>query len=120
MLPNDDVPIGISVINFFQFLCSSVFVTVSQVLLEDQLINGLNGKVQFDPNTISSGGATSLRTEVPPDQLAIVLGVYNKSFVSIWYLSLGLACLVFVSSFGLEWKSVKKEQSGKNEGIDTT
>ena len=119
MLPNEDVPIGISVINFFQFLCSSVFVTVSQVLLEDQLINGLDGKVQFDPDTISSGGATSLRTEVPPDQLGFVLNVYNRSFVSIWYLAFGLACLVFVSSFGLEWKSVKKEQSRKNERLDT-
>lgn len=120
MLPNDDVPIGISVVNFFQFLCSSVFVTVSQVLLEDELISGLEGEVQFDPNTISSGGATSLRTEVPPDQLAFVLDVYNQSFVSIWYLALSLACLVFVSSFGLEWKSVKKEQAKKKEGFDIT
>jgi hypothetical protein len=83
------------------------------------LINGLDGKVQFDVDTISSGGATTLRMEVPPDQLAFVLDVC-KSFVSVWCLALGLACLVCVSSFGLRWKSVKKEQSKKKEELDAS
>ena len=42
-------------------------------------------------------------------KLDFVLQVYNDSMRSIWYLGLALACLVFVTSFGFEWKSVKKE-----------
>jgi hypothetical protein len=33
--------------------------------------------------------------------------VYNDSLRSIWYLGLGLACLVFVAAWCFEWKSVK-------------
>lgn len=109
VLSKTEAPIGLTFLSFVQFLGGTIFVTVGQVLLNSKLLQGLNGKVSVSPEAILNGGATSLREQVPEDQLDFVLQVYNDSMRSIWYLGLALACLVFVTSFGFEWKSVKKE-----------
>jgi hypothetical protein len=97
-------------LTFLQFLGGSVFVTVCQTLLEATLVEGLASQVNVNASSIASGGATSLRTQVPDDKLEFVLHVYNDSLGAIWYLALALSCLVFVASFGFEWKSVKKSK----------
>ena len=109
VLPDSDVSIGLSVLNFFSFLAGSIFVTISQTLLENKLVKGLEGIVpNLDPSTLANGGAGALRGEVSADMLPTVLAVYNDSIRSIWYLALALACLILLASFGVEWKSVKK------------
>ncbi|OQD81935.1 hypothetical protein PENANT_c024G01541 [Penicillium antarcticum] len=117
VLPKSDAPIGLSILTFLQFLGGTVFVTVSQTLLESKLVEGLDGKVGLDASTIAKGGATSLRHQVPQDKLDFVLKIYSDSLTSVWYLGMALACLVFVASLGFEWKSVKKtkEQNSPNE-----
>ena len=83
--------------------------TVCQNLLENKLIKGLMGKVpDFDPASIVRLGATEFRSIVPTDKLPLVLDAYNDALQSVWYVALALACLIFVGSLGLEWKSVKK------------
>ena len=115
VLPDRDVSIGIALLNFIGFLGGSVFVTVAQTLLQNRLQQGLKGLIpNFDPSEVTNAGAASLRSRVSPAKLPAVLKVYNDSMRSIWYLGLGLACLVFVGSLGMEWKSVKKEK--KKEG----
>ena len=85
--------------------------TVCQNLLENELSMGLTGKIRnFDPASIASQGATSLRQLVPADELPLVLEVYNDSLRSVWYVALALSCLVFVGSLGFQWKSVKKNK----------
>ena len=87
-------------------------------MLEIKLVKGLGGTIpNLDASTLANGGATSLRNMVSKDMLPFVLDVYNDSIRSIWYLTLGLACLSFVASLGMEWKSVKarKDQSGSGK-----
>lgn len=120
VLPKSDAPVGITLVAFIQFLGGTVFVTVSQVLLESRLINGLNGKVSLDASAISSGGATSLRSEVPENELPFVLQVYNKSLTDVWYLALALSCLIFLSSWGFEWRSVRTEKQPDGEDVPRT
>ncbi|MCJ1379800.1 hypothetical protein MMC17_002903 [Xylographa soralifera] len=111
VLRKDQVAIGISLLNFIQLLGGTIFVTVCQNLLENELIMGLTGKIpNFDPASIANQGATSLRQLVPADKLPLVLDVYNDSLRSVWYVALALSCLVFIGSLGLEWKSVKKNK----------
>jgi len=112
VLPSSETSIGLSVLQFGSFLGGTVFVTVSQTILENQLVKGLAGIMpDLDPSTIANGGATSLRNMVSSEELPVVLGVYNDSMKSIWYLGLALACWVFLASFGMEWRSVRKEKS---------
>ena len=119
VLADADVSIGLSFLQFISFFAGSTFITVSQTLLENGLISGLKDILpDLDPSTISGGGASAIRDLVSSDQLPIVLRVYNDALRSVWYLGLGLACLVFVASWGFEWKSVKaKAQSDVNDKV---
>lgn len=111
VLADSDVSVGLSLLNFFSFLGGTVFVTVSQTLLQSRLIHGLEGIIpDLDPSALANGGATSLRSMVSEDKLSVVLAVYNESIRSIWYLALALSCLIFIASFGMEWRSVKREK----------
>ncbi|KAG2165707.1 hypothetical protein JADG_005446 [Aureobasidium aubasidani] len=116
VLPDSDVSIGLSFLQFITFFAGSTFVTVSQTLLENGLVSGLRDILpDLDPSTISGAGATAIRDMVSLDQLPVVLRVYNDSIRSIWYLGLGLSCLVFVASWGFEWRSVKAKKQGEDE-----
>ena len=116
-----DLAVGMSILNFTIFLGGTIFVTVSQTLLEGQLSQKL-GKVVPNLNfaNLTGSGATSLRKLVPADKLALALKAYNDSMRSIWYLGLALACSAFIFSFGLQWKSVKAKKDAKDaEASDT-
>ena len=108
VLPDSDLPIALSLLNFVNFFGSTIFITTSQTLLETKLYNGLKPIVPgLDRATLANGGAGTIRNLVPEDKLHLVLDVYNDSIKSIWYLALGMACLGFVAAWGMEWKSVK-------------
>lgn len=109
VLSKEDVSVGITLLTFVQFLAGTILITVCQTVLENNLAAGLVGKIpHFDPKSIASQGATSIRALVTPEQLPLVLQVYNDSLRPIWYIAVGLSGLIFLSSFGFEWKSVKK------------
>ena len=108
-----------SIINLFNFLGSTVFVTVGQALLQSKLATKLKPILpNVDLSELAEGGATSIRELASSDELPAVLGAYNDSMRSVWYLALGLAGLILLASFGLEWKNVKGQKSAEpgNEG----
>lgn len=114
VLSKEDSPIGMTILTFTQLMGGTIFVTVSQTVLLNKMIVGLTGKVSgFDPSAIANEGVTSLRKLVPANELDLVLEVYNQALQSIWYVGLALVCLVFVASWGFEWKSVR---APKKEG----
>lgn len=117
VLSDDDIPIAMSILNFVLSLGGSVFITVSQTLLEQKLGQKLPAIVPgIDITRLASSGATSLRDSVSPDKLDLVLEAYNDSMKSIWYLGLALAGAAFLASLGLEWRSVKNKASvGKKD-----
>lgn len=122
VLSDSDISIGLSLLNFVNFLGSTIFITTSQTLLETELLRSLRGIIpNLDAATLFNGGATNLRNMATEDKLPVVLAVYNNSIRSIWYLTLGLACLSFLASFGMEWKSVKaKKDETDNEVVGVT
>lgn len=116
ILPKDEVSIGVAVLSLFNFLGASIFVAIGQALLQNKLVKELKPILpDVDPSTLANAGATTFRTTVPEDQLPAVLRAYNESIRSIWYLGLGLACLVFVASWGMEWKSVKQQKTNTKQ-----
>jgi hypothetical protein len=59
---------------------------------------------------VVGGGATDFTSTVPKDKLPLFLEAYNAAINNVFYCALGLASLAFVSSFFVEWKTVKKSQ----------
>jgi hypothetical protein len=108
VLSKADASIGLSVINLANFLGSTIFVTVGQALIQSRLVKSLRHILpDVDLSSLAQGDAISIRNLASSDQLPAVLGVYNDALCSVWYLSLGLSCLVLLGGFAMEWKNVK-------------
>jgi hypothetical protein len=120
VLRKEDVSIGLSVINLANYLGSTIFVTVAQTLLQTRLVAQLRSVFpDLDLSTLANGGASSIRNLASEEQLPTVLNAYNDSLRNVWYLALGLACLVLIASFGMEWKNVKTQEKslvGEKDG----
>ena len=119
ILSKEDVSIGLSIINLFNFLGSTVFVTVGQAILQNQLAQKLKPLLpDVDLSSLADGSATSIRNIASSDQLPAVLDAYNDSIRCVWYLALGLSCSVLLASFGMEWKNVKARKSNSSDEGD--
>lgn len=55
-------------------------------------------------------GALGVINAVPDEFRDKVLVAYNEAIVDVFYVALGLTCVVAVSTLGIEWKSVKKRR----------
>jgi hypothetical protein len=111
VLSDSDSAVGLSVLNFVNFFGGTVFITVSQSLFQRQLQTKITKYVpDIDVHQLTNSGATGLKSLVPADKMAVVLGAYNDSMKAIWYLGLGMASAAFLLSFGFEWKTVQTDK----------
>jgi hypothetical protein len=110
VLPDADVPVGVSLKFFGQQLGGAVFVSVGQNILTTKLVSGLASLPNLNPQVIGSLGATQLRTYVGAGDLAEVLRAYNHALDDVFLVATILASLSILGAALTEWKSVK----GKN------
>ena len=110
VLSREDIPIGITIITFAQFLGGSIFVTVCQAVLSNTLRAQLSSKIPgLDVGKLSQTGATDLSQLVPKDKLPVLLVAYNEALVNVFYCALAVSCVAFVASFFLEWRTMRKD-----------
>lgn len=110
VLSREDIPVGVTIITFSQFLGGTIFISVCQSILTNTLKTQLSTKIPgLDVQKLSSTGATNLKNLVSKEMLPILLAAYNKGIVNVFYVSLGVALLAFVSSLFLEWRTVRQE-----------
>ncbi|OTA84961.1 hypothetical protein M434DRAFT_165979 [Hypoxylon sp. CO27-5] len=112
VLPTKDVPVGTSLVFFTQLLSGSIFLSVGQNLLDNQLLKRLSGLPGFQPSMIEDNGATTLSSSLPPELLGPVLVAYNEALRETFRLGLCLSCLTILGSATIEWKSVKQKPKG--------
>ena len=116
VLSREDIPIGVTILGFAQFLAGSISVSVCQAVLSSTLREQLSKKIPgFDAAKLSASGTTNLSRLVPTEQLPILLAAYNKAIDNVFYCALALSCVAFIASFFLEWKTVRKQPEGKEE-----
>lgn len=118
VLSLDDIALGSAAIMFFQNLGGSLFISVSNSVFQNGLIDGLKKNVpDLDPSLILKGGATQIRpileSQGLSDHLKGVVLAYMDGLRNSYRVSLALMCLAFVASLGFEWKSVKKGEGEK-------
>ncbi|TLD35444.1 putative HC-toxin efflux carrier TOXA [Venturia nashicola] len=108
VLPKRDIPTGLTVMMFTQFLAGTISVSICQAVLANTLIEELPSKLPgFDVSSIATAGATKIRELVSPSDLPVVLEVYNKGVVSTFFVALTFSSLALVASLFMEWNSVK-------------
>lgn len=115
-LPTADVPVGSSLMFFFQLFGASIFVSVGQSVLDNQLVKKLSAIVPgFDPSFVTSGGATSLLSTLPSGLRAPVLAAYNEAIMVIFQIGLILSSLAFIGAATLEWKSLLQKKQADDD-----
>jgi hypothetical protein len=108
VLAKKDVPIGLTIMAFAQFLAGTISVVICQAVLANTLVSELSTELPgFDASAIATAGATEIQGLVSGEDLPIVLAAYNAGIDNVFYCALGASCLALVASFFMEWKSVK-------------
>ena len=111
VLEQDDVPVGTSIMIFSQSLAGAVFISVGSTIFSNRLLSALKSQVpQIDPRLILALGATELQTKIPAQYLGAVLVAYNHAIVGTFYAAVAMSALAFFLAFGMELRSVKKNQ----------
>ena len=108
VLTKKDVPTGVSLIFFFRNLGGALFVSISQNVLQNELINGLKHIPGLNAQAILRAGATGLRRVVEPHYLQQVLIAYNGALVKVFYCAVAVSCASIIGALTMEWRSVKK------------
>ena len=110
VLPKQDVPMGVALMQFSQALGGAVFLEVSQNVFSKDLV-GQAQRSNFtgiDPKTVLESGTTDIsRMSGSSGFLEAYNGALQQSFRVMFILS----CLAWCSSLFMEWRSVKKQKA---------
>lgn len=110
VLPREDIPTGLTMVNFMNFVGGTIFVSVSQGLLTNTLTSELRRSIpNLDVTYILGQGATDLSRAVSQEQLPLLLKAYNLGLRHVFYCATAVSCLAFAASCFLEWRTVKQE-----------
>jgi len=108
VLSKKDMPVGNAIAIFFNSLGGAISISIAQNIFSNALIKEIPKYTSgIDPATIIAAGASHIRQVTPVDQLPGVLKAYNEALTQSYVLAIACAGLAFLSSFLLEWKSVK-------------
>jgi hypothetical protein len=119
VLPRADVPLGMAMVFFMQQLGGAIFLSVSQTIFSNKLVDRLSGVAGLDTETIVNTGATDLRSVVPASELGTVVDACSYSLTRVFIMAAALSCCSILGSLAVEWKSIKgksgSEDSPKTE-----
>ncbi|KAH8169375.1 major facilitator superfamily protein [Sarocladium implicatum] len=120
VLPREDIPTGLTLVNFMNFVGGTIFVSVSQGLLTNTLNSELRRSIpDLDVTALMGQGATDLSEAVSRDQLPVLLDAYNLGLRHVFLCAMAVSCLAFASSCFLEWKTVKPQQEASKDEVAT-
>jgi MFS family permease len=122
VLPKRDAPTGFAMALFGGLLLSSVFVSVGENVLANQLVSRLSKLTgsPIDASTVYASGATTLLNQLPEDQRHAGLIAYNASLQVVFQIGLALSCICVPGACALEWKSVAAPWAKKKEVDEST
>jgi MFS family permease len=111
VLPREDAAIGASLMFFGQQVFGSIFTTVGQSTLDNQLASRFSNSPNFNITSelIQKTGATEILKLIPVEDHTAALSVYNDSLRVTFRVPLVLACISILGAIFMEWRSVKKD-----------
>jgi hypothetical protein len=112
-LPRADVPIGMAMMFFMQQLGGSIFVSVSQNIFSNKLVDRLSGVAGLDAEAIVNTGATNLRSVVRASELNAVVDAYSYSLTRVFIMAAALSSCMILGALTVEWKSIKGKKGSE-------
>ncbi|KAJ9296564.1 hypothetical protein DTO271G3_5262 [Paecilomyces variotii] len=110
----DDVSTAMAMMTCTQTFGGAIFLAVAEVIFTQALrVKIPEYAPSVNTEAVIAAGATGFREVVSTQDLPAVLVAYAKSVDQVFYLNTALSCAQFVFSWGVGWRSVKKE---KKEG----
>lgn len=109
VLKPEDIPVGTSLLQCFQFLGAAVYLAVAQSVFENSVHSRLRSD-GFDEQFIlrlQNAGSAGVRDTVSDAQLPDVVSSYNFGITRTFYVATSVAAVSFIFAAGLRWKSVK-------------
>ncbi|PHH90385.1 hypothetical protein CDD83_3835 [Cordyceps sp. RAO-2017] len=108
LLPEADVPVGVTFITLVQNLSASVFVAVAQSIFQGGLRSRLRQELPgVDLSPILDSGLSNFRSSLPQDKQLAGLRAFSASLVTTFYISLALSAVSAVGALGIRWVSMK-------------
>lgn len=103
-----DMPTANACVMFFNSLGGAIAISIAQNIFVNSLAKEIPKSAPgIDPRIVIKAGATYVRQVVPPQLLMGVLEAYTKAIVTAFIVAIATAGLAFLTSLGMEWKSVK-------------
>lgn len=113
VLPDSMVPTALVMLSFAQQFGGIIILSIAQNVFLNRLTHNLATQVPgLNPSNVLGSGALGLIDKIPVEFRDQVLAAYNEALVDVFYIALGLTCLVVVSTLGIEWKSIKQKKEG--------
>lgn len=109
VLKAEDIPVGTSLLQCFQFLGAAVYLAVAQNVFENSLHSRLAG-AGFNEQGITmldEAGSAGVRNAVSTVQLPGAIDAYNYGITRTFYVACSVAAVSFVFAAGFKWKSIK-------------
>lgn len=107
VLGKADIAIGSSVMMFFRFFGSTIFLPVGQNIFLNSLVRNLSNLPDLDAEAVTSGGATDVRNLVSAEELPMLLLDYNSALINTFYLAAAISAVTIIGSIFVEWQSVQ-------------
>ncbi|KAK2778743.1 major facilitator superfamily transporter [Colletotrichum kahawae] len=116
-LTEGDVAIGVAVVLFFQCFGPTTAITIAQAVFSSDLASGISTKIpSVDLQKAQSAGATQLTSLVSPDELGLLLEVYNHAVTRTFLVAAAMAALSIVGVAGVGLKKIPTEESPAKTG----
>jgi hypothetical protein len=93
VLTRADVPLGMAMMFFMQQLGGSIFLSVSQNIFSNKLVDRLSGVAGLDAEAIVNTGATDLRSVVLASELSTVVDAYSYSLTRVFAMAAALSLM---------------------------
>jgi hypothetical protein len=111
VLDFEDMAIATAAVVASQSLGGAVFLSVGNSVFQNQLLQATSANLMdgLDIKKLIDSGAASFRHLVPPEDLPVMLEIYNKALTKVFTVSIPLGVLSAIISCFIEWKSVRAD-----------
>lgn len=112
--PASVTPVATAVLVFSQTFGGAVFITVANVIFNTKLKHELVHRLpHIDAQAVIDAGATGIRDAVSTEDLPGALASYAKGVDAAFYLAVAASGIMFITSWGMGWKDIRKKAPAK-------